>query len=121
MYIIIGLIFSAGYECVKSQLVSVIHLLKATKHARKALTLHYKQEGWLEMTEYPTEDELVTQALVRMKNDSSQYDTFIQMLNTIQGLDMIVKAITYGHGKIVVQCSYTHTNLCFMLNAWTYT
>ena len=105
MYIIIGSIFSTGYECVKSQLVSVIHFLKATKHARKALTLHYKQEGWLEITEYPTEDELVTQALMRMKDDSSQYDTFIKMLNAIQGLDMIVKAITYGHGKIVVQCA----------------
>ena len=97
--IIMGSTFSAGYECVKSQLLKVIHLLKATKHARKALTLHYKQEGWLEITEYPTEDELVTQALVRMKDDSSLYDKFLNMLRAIEGLDVIVNAITCGHGK----------------------
>ena len=97
--IIMGSTFSAGYECVKSQLVKVISLLKSTKHACKALTLHYKQEGWLEMTEYPTEDELVTQALVRMKDDSSQYDKFLNMLRAIEGLDVIINAITCGHGK----------------------
>ena len=88
-----------GYERVKSQLVKITRLLKARKPACKALTLHYKQESWLEMTEYPTEDELVTLALVRMKDDSSQYDKFLNMLQTIEGLDVIVKAITCTHGE----------------------
>ena len=104
--IIIGSTFSAGYECVKSQLVKVIHLLKATKHACKALTLHYKQEGWLEITAYPTEDELVTQALVRMKDDSNQYDKFLNMLRAIEGLDVIINAIKCGHGKSFLHSSH---------------
>ena len=54
------------------------------------------------MTEYPTEDELVTLALVRMKDDSSQYGKFLNMLQAIEGLDVIIKAITCTHGK---QCA----------------
>ena len=91
--------FSAGYECVKSQLVKIVRVLKARKAAGIALTLHYQQEGWLEVTEYPKEQELVTQALVRMKDDSSQYDKFLNMLRAIEGLDVIVNAITCGQGK----------------------
>ena len=90
---------SPGYGRVKSQLVKITSLLKATKPAHKALTLHYKQEGWLEMSANPAEDELVTLALVRMKNDSSQYDKFLNMLQAIEGLDIIVNSITCGHGK----------------------
>ena len=52
------------------------------------------------MTANPTEDELVTLALVRMKDDSSQYDKFLNMLRAIEGLDVIVNAITCSHGKV---------------------
>ena len=97
-------LLNAGYDRVKSQLVTIVRLLKARKDARLTLTRHYKQEGWLEMTENPTEDELLTNALVRMKDNSSQYDKFLAMLLETEGLDMIVNAIKCGHGKILFQC-----------------
>ena len=51
------------------------------------------------MTENPPADELVTLALVRMKNDSSQYDKFLNMLRAIEGMDTIVNDIIYSHGE----------------------
>ena len=102
---------SAGYQCVQSQLVNIVRTLKVTNHASKALTLHYKQEEWLEMTANPTEDELVTLALVRMKDNPSQYDKFLNMLRAIEGLDLIVNAITGSHGKVdllLTQCNIRH-------------
>ena len=98
-----------GYDCVKSQLIKIVNLLKARKPACEALTLHYKQEGWLEMTGNPTESELVTLALVRMENDSSQYDKFVNMLHAIEGMDVLLNAITRGHSKfpVLLQSLYT--------------
>ena len=92
---------STGYDFVRCQLVKITGLLRARKPAYEALTLHCKQEGWLEMTGNPTEDELVTLALVKIKNDSRQYDTFLNMLRAIEGLDEIVNAITCGYGKFL--------------------
>ena len=99
----------AGYQRVQSQLVNIVRTLKVTKHASEALTLHYKQEEWLEMTANPTEGELVTLALVRMKDNPSQYDKFLNMLRAIEGMDLIVNAITGSHGK--VDLLLTHSNI----------
>ena len=92
----------AGYCRVHSRLVKITDSLKAVKGARGILTLHYKQEQWLDDNEYPTEFELVTIALNRIKTDSSQYDIFLTMLRDIRGLDLIVNAITCGPGKFLL-------------------
>ena len=90
---------SAGYDLVKSHLVVITKLLNATKGAREALTQHYVQEGWLDQTQNPSEDELVRQALQRMEIDPSQYDKFLTMLRSIKGLDIVVKILTRVQGK----------------------
>ena len=76
-------------------------MLKTTQGAQKALTQHYIQNGWLDNTQNPSEDELVRQALQRIKIDPSQYDMFLNMLHAIKGLDIMVKALTHSHGKII--------------------
>lgn len=70
--------------------------LRSTPGARELLTLHYKQNKWLKVTENPREDELVTFALVRIEQDPSQYDIFITMLRDIEGMDLIVNIISSG-------------------------
>ena len=46
------------------------------------------------LTEYPTEDQLVTLALQRIKQDPNPYDLFIDMLRDISGMDLTVDRIT---------------------------
>ena len=53
------------------------------------------------------EGELVTLALVRIKQDPSQFDLFIDMLRDTEGMDLIVTTLTGGELK----CStYTYYN-----------
>ena len=42
------------------------------------------------------EGELVTLALVRIKQDPSQFDLFIDMLRDTEGMDLIVTTLTGG-------------------------
>ena len=74
-------------------------MLCTTKGAREALTQHYVQEGWLDYTQTPTEYELVTQALQRIKIDPREYDKFLSMLRVIKGLDLIVKILSKGESE----------------------
>ena len=72
----------------------IITGLKSTPGATDKLTLKYKQEEWMDITENPTEDQLVTLALQRIKQDPKQYDMFIDMLRSISGMDLTVDRIT---------------------------
>ena len=78
-------------------LVSITKALKSTPGARENLILHYVQQKWLDTAENPVEGELVKVALVRIKQDPSQFDLFIDMLGDIEGMDLMVK--TLGEGK----------------------
>ena len=96
MYMYVLCVVCAGYERVCSNLVDLVTTLKSNSAAKHKLTLYYKEYKWLDITEYPTEDELVTLALMRIKQDPSQYDRFVTTLCTIEGMDLIVNAITAG-------------------------
>ena len=48
----------------------------------------------MDITGKPTEDQLVTLALNRIKQDPNQYDLFIDMLRDIPGMDLTVNSIT---------------------------
>ena len=88
-----------GYDRVLSILDKIKRSLKAISGAREALTLYYKQEKWLNVTENPTENELVTIALTRIEQDPNQYDVFMTMLRKTEGMDLIVKMLS-SHGKV---------------------
>ena len=90
---------SAGYDRVRSHLVDITNLLKTTG-AREDLTQHFMQMRWLGNAQNPSENELVQLALQRIKIDPGQYDMFLTMLRAIQGLDLIVNAITRGQGEV---------------------
>ena len=72
----------------------IITALKSTTGATDMLTEKYKQKKWINITGKPTEDELVTLALQRIKQDPNQYDLFIGILHDIPGMDLTVVRIT---------------------------
>ena len=85
--------FCTGYDKILRNLVAITRALKLTHGAQEKLTLHYKQNEWIDITENLMEDELVTLAL---KQDPNQYDRFVSMLRDIEGMDLIVNTITSG-------------------------
>ena len=72
----------------------IITALKSTLDTTDMLTGKYKQKGWINITGKPTEEELLTLALQRIKQDPRQYDLFIDMLCDISGMDLTVNRIT---------------------------
>ena len=89
-------LYYTGYNRVRSNLTKITKALQSTPGARENLILHYKQYEWLDLTENPAEGELVTLALVRIKQDPSQFDKFIDMLRDTKGMDVIVTTLTEG-------------------------
>ena len=85
---------STGYDKVLCNNYDIITALRSTPGATDTLTGKYKQKQWINITGKPTEDELVTLALNRIKQDPNQYDMFIDMLHDIPGMDITVKRIT---------------------------
>ena len=82
------------YTSVRRNYATLTQHLEANKEAKILLTRQYKSEGWLDPVATPSEDELVSQVLVRIKDDPKQYDVFISMLKEIAGTNLIVQKLT---------------------------
>ena len=94
---------SPQYTSVRKNYESLTQFLEVNEEAKKSLTRKYKSEGWLDPVATPSEDKLVSQVLVRIKDDSKQYDVFISMLKEIVGTEEIVKKLT---GKLTLRYRY---------------
>ena len=70
--------------------------LKLCPGAKDKLTSLYQKQKWLSIATKPTEGELVTLALKRIKQDPSQFDLFIDMFRDTEGMDLIVTTLTGG-------------------------
>ena len=84
------------YDRVLSNLNAITNILKSLPGAQAKLTQLYQQNQWLEITEKPSADELVTLALGRIELDPNQFVLFVSMLRGITGLDIIADKITSG-------------------------
>ena len=73
--------------------------------AQTELTQLYQQNRWLDITDKPNADELVTLALGRIKVDPSQYDLFVAMLQGITGMENITHKVTSGES---LKCTMKH-------------
>ena len=85
-----------GYDRVLNNLVDITRALKLLPSALAELTQLYQQNRWLDITDKPNADELVTLALERIKVDPNQYDLFVAMLRSITGMENIVHKVTSG-------------------------
>ena len=97
-------------------MTKIARALKSTPGARENLILHYKEQEWLDVTENPVDGELVTLALVRIKQDPSQFDLFMKMLCGINGMDLIVATLTGGELSYTVYTHYIYYCLSKYLN-----
>ena len=95
--------YSYGFSCIYSaydrvlnSLVTITRALKLLPGAQAQLTQLYQLNRWLDITEKPNADELVTLALEKIKVDSNQYDLFFSMLRSITGMEDIVRKVTSG-------------------------
>ena len=70
--------------------------LTATPGAEKALLALYKQSNWIAASEKATADELIENALNKIKYDTTKYTVFIDMLNKTAGMDQVVSSINEG-------------------------
>ena len=95
-------LFFVGCDKVRNNLINITKALKSTPGARENLILHYIQHKWLDTTEEPEEGKLVKLALVRIEQTPSQFDLFIDMLRDIEGMDLIVTALSGG------ECKYSY-------------
>ena len=93
-----------GYDKVLNQLDDIIKTLQLNPGARDKLTRLYQREKWLDIAATPTEGELVRLALLRIEQDPSQFDLFIDMLRDTEGMDLIVTALTGG--ELMLSISY---------------
>ena len=106
-----------GYDRVLDKLSDITAALKLNPGARDKLTSLYHQKKWLEITENPDEEKLVRLALVRIKQDPSQFEPFIKMLGGIKGVDVTAK-ILGGESEVMkggeLSCSLylIHTGHC---------
>ena len=82
---------TAEYKKVQENFSTITEALKATPNARLSLENEFKTLGWLGPAYHPTEEELVIQALERIKQDPSQYKILITMLN---GLDLVIQKLS---------------------------
>ena len=82
------------YDKVHFNMNNIITTLKSTPDTTDMLTGMYKQKGWVNITVHLTEDQLVSLALDRIKQDPKQYDLFIDMLHDIPGMDLTVNSVT---------------------------
>ena len=85
---------SSEYQCVLHNLDNIATQLEALPAAKDRLTRKFKSKEWLGLTAKPTEEELVTVALVRIQQDSSQYGEFVHMFQDIPEMDLLVKTLT---------------------------
>ena len=81
------------HEAVKANWNTCVKAISATPGALADLQIQFKMETWLDTTQKPNADELITLALRKIESDVKNYDIFIKMLSTVVGLRDIVEKI----------------------------
>ena len=67
--------------------------LKATPGAVDDLLVRFKQIEWMGINEKATADQLIENALNKIKYDATKYTVFIDMLKNMAGTDQVVPSI----------------------------
>ena len=108
------------YKSVSNNMEDIINALKTVKGAKECLIMKYWGKGWLPQTANPTEDELVSQVLHRISMKTSEFRIFMDMLNNIKGMDLVVDKLEFrgnsSSGFIVnPRCALRFTLPCVVL------
>ena len=87
----------------KSHLEQLYDTLRATPGAEERLLVRFKQINWVDMNENATAQELIENALNRIKYDATKYSVFIDTLRKMAGVDQVVSSIE-GNLKVNLFC-----------------
>ena len=79
------------YCCVLKNMTCIIDHLKTNEDAKERLIQKLQQKRWIDIPCKSKEHELVRTALNRIKDDANEYYAFIDMLQNITGMDVVVK------------------------------
>ena len=74
----------------RMHLETITEALKSNSGALQSLSMKVKAKGWLPVSSKPSEEELVSPIIDRIKNDTTQFGEFIAMLDDIEGMDQVV-------------------------------
>ena len=77
-------------------LKAITTALKANPSAFQSLSLKLKEKEWQQVTDSPTEEELVCLVTNRIKLNASQFEEFLAMVNDVEGLDLVSKRLIAG-------------------------
>ena len=82
---------TAEYKKVKENMKSFIDTIDSIPYGVKHLTTKFREAGWLALyAKDISADDLIIQALDRIKNDAAEHQVFLDMLRDIVGTDQIV-------------------------------
>ena len=84
---------SPQYKIVKANLKNIVGTLKSNTAAHDAMRMSVKSEGWLEVYDKPTAEDLVSIIQNRIELEPSNYAVFMNMLHNTDGMDQIAKKL----------------------------
>ena len=84
---------SPQYKIVKDNLKHIVGTLKTNTAAHDALRMSVKSKGWLEVHDKPRAEDLVSIILNRIEHNASDYDMFMDMLCSTDGMDLIARRL----------------------------
>lgn len=81
------------YKSVLENMAIIRDDLEVIDGAKESLIVKYMEKDWIDITEKPTAVKLPVVALNKISCDASQYHTFIDMLRSVVGMDLVVDEI----------------------------
>ena len=82
----------------QSHFTQLYDTLRATPGAEEGLLVRFKEINWVDINEKATVQELIENALNRIKYDATKYTVFIDILKNMAGTDQVVSSI---EGKMI--------------------
>ena len=85
---------TAEYKKVKENMGNFITAIESIPRAVKSLTTKFQEAKWLGHSAGEiSADQLITQALDRIKIDAAEHRAFLDMLKSIEGTDLITQML----------------------------
>ena len=81
---------SKEFKSVLACITDITNYLKVNRAAKDALNLEYQKRQWIGVPTTLNEEELVWLVLGRISIDAGQYNIFMEMLQNITGMSLIV-------------------------------
>ena len=88
------------YKAVLETSGSIISTLLATPGSASTLSTKFMEKNWIDITAKPSAKELVVCACAKIELKASEFKTFLEMLNDMAGMSIIVKKLK----GIVILC-----------------